>query len=153
MASLARNHDKFAAPLLAQSDKLPVNFRCKVAKNQLVGGMQAQSGSRKQEARRQRGDFSARKIAKAFESGERLGARPGNAVVVESADAYPVVERLQGQMQVLIGFKFKDDETPGAIEREQIEHAAIASGESRHLRIEHVFTEIGEDIVEMDAEA
>ena len=48
------------------------------------------------------------------------------AIGMERADANPVVEGLEGEMHVLVGFELKDDQAAISIEGEQIEHAAIA---------------------------
>ena len=51
------------------------------------------------------------------------------------ADAQPIVQALQGEMQVLIGFEFQHRQTAVAGHREQVEHAAIAGLKSRYLGV------------------
>ena len=75
-----------------------------------------------------------------------LIARAGLAVVVQRTDANPVVQRLQGQMQVFVGLEFDNRQPSVAVEREQVEHAAVADGERRHLRIQQVAAQPGQQL-------
>ena len=72
-------------------------------------------------------------------AGERAITAGGRlAIGVERAHANPVVERLQGKMQIFVGLEFDDDEAAVAVEGEQIEHAAIAGRKRGDLRVEAV---------------
>ena len=74
------------------------------------------------------------------------------AVVVERAHANPIVESLQGQVQIFVGLEFDDRETAVAIEGEQVEHAAIAGGECGNLRVELVATNLRQQIADPGAQ-
>ena len=135
--------------MLGYRDQFPFDFRRKIAQHGFVGGVNAQSGGREEQSRRKRRDFCARKVACAFKCGKRaVAARRGLAIGVEGAYADPVVKGLKGQVKVFIGLKFDYDKAAAAVERQQIEHAAITCRERRHLRVEHVTAEAGEEFVE-----
>ena len=51
-------------------------------------------------------------------------------------DAQPVIEGLQGKLQVGGGFQFQDGQAAGALDGQQVEDAAVAAGEGRHLVVD-----------------
>ena len=94
-------------------------------------------------------NFDARKVAVASEGRERRGGSgDGLAVGVEGAHAHPVVEGLQRKVQVLVGFQFQDHEARVAVEREQVEHTAIAAGERGNLVVDQIAAQLGKQFPE-----
>ena len=93
-----------------------------------------------------------------FERGgdqEQAGAVGGDGVAGEIAvggelaafgvpsDAHPVVEGLEGQMDVFGGLDFKDDEAARAFNREQVGDAAVEPGEGWNLAVDGFGAETG----------
>ena len=135
-AAFAKDNLQLLTPVFAQRDELPIDFGREVTQHGQVGRVDAQRRCGEQKARGERRDFRSGKVSFAFESRERtIAAGDALAICVEGADAYPVVECLQRQMQIFVGFEFDDDEAAIAIEGEQIEHAAIAGRERWNLRV------------------
>ena len=130
-AAFAEDDLQFLAPVFAEGDEFPVDLGGEIAQDREIGGMDAQRRCCQKQAWRQGRNFCSGKVAFAFERRERPVAAGGAlAIGIEGADADPVVESLQWEMQVFVGFEFDDDEAAVAIEGEQIEHAAIAGRES-----------------------
>ena len=126
-AALAKDDFQFATPMLAEGNQFPLNLGREITKHGLVGGVNAQSRRSQQQSRRERRNLGACEVTLTLKSRKpavtALGRLP---VCVEYADANPIIEGLQGQMKVFIGFEFDDSETAIAVERQQIEHAAIS---------------------------
>src|SRR5579863_3091152 len=76
-----------------------------------------------------RGDLRERDPLKIAPRGELLA-------IEVPLHAHPIIKRLQGQMDVLIGFYFDDGEPAVAIDAQQIDDAALAGGKLRDLSIE-----------------
>ena len=53
-------------------------------------------------------------------------------------DANPVIERLQGQVNVLTGLQFKDGQTAAALGGKQVDQVAVSGGEGGHLAVDRV---------------
>lgn len=85
-----------------------------MAENGLVGRMHMEGrGNEKQEGILGR-EFDAGKVATACDLSS----------LVERAHTSPVVEGLQGQMQVVVGFQFEDGEAALARDGEQIQQGS-----------------------------
>ena len=73
-------------------------------------------------------------------------AEAGGAVgvfEVMGAHTHPVVEPLQGEVQVFVGLELDDCEAAVTGDAEQVEHAAVAGRECRHLGVDVVGIEVG----------
>jgi len=93
--------------VFSEGDQFPLDLGREVAEDGFVGGMNAEGGSSEQEARGKLRDFSAGEVALPLEGGERAGALiagRGLAVGVEGANANPVVEGLEGEVKIFVGF-------------------------------------------------
>ncbi len=67
---------------------------------------------------------------------------------VVAADADPVVEALQGEVEVVVGFELDDGEAAGlravgAGDGEEVEHAAVGGGEGGDLGVDVGGVEVG----------
>ena len=60
------------------------------------------------------------------------------------ADADPVVETLEGEVQILRGFEFEDGEAAVAGDGEEVEHAAVACLEGGDLGVDVGGVELAE---------
>ncbi len=127
-AALAEDDLQFAAPLLAESQQLPLDLWRKVAQDRLISRVNAQRGCDEKQTRRQGRDLGAGEIAVALECELLPAAGSRLAIPVEDANADSVVERLQGQVKILVSFDFVHDEAAPAVEHEQVKHAAVAGG-------------------------
>ena len=97
---LAEEDAAVLTPVLVDSDQLPGDGGGEGAKNGFVGGVDVERGGDAEEERVVRGKLNARKVAVA---GDVSGT-------VQPADAKPVVEGLEGQVEVVVGFELEDGE-------------------------------------------
>ena len=56
-------------------------------------------------------------------------------------NANPIVQGLHRELQIGGGFELDDSEAAGMVHREQIENAALATGEGRHLAVDGIAAE------------
>ena len=50
----------------------------------------------------------------------------------------PIIERLQRQVQVGRGLQLQDCQTAAPVDRQEVEHASLPAGESRHLSVDRI---------------
>jgi len=91
-----------------------------------VSGVDVEGGGDAVEERVFGGEFDAGEVAVA---GDFSGA-------VEHADAGPVVEGLEGQVEVVVGFEFKNGEAALAGDGEEIEEVAARRRGCEQLRVD-----------------
>src|ERR1700733_7767156 len=151
--AFAEDDLQFAAPVFGERDEFPLDFRREIAKYRLIGGMNSQRGRGERKARWQRGNFGAGKIALPLEGRQGPGVACDDLpVLIQCADANPIVEGLHGQMQILIGLQFDNGKSAFAIESQQVEHAAVSGGQSRHLAQKQIVAQIGQQLVHVAAQ-
>src|SRR5580704_19561156 len=84
-------------------------------------------------------NFRAGKVSLALEARERPAARDAwLAIGIQRTHADPIVERLQRQMEIFVGFELDYRQPPAAIECEQVQHAALTGRECGDMRILNV---------------
>ncbi len=95
----------------------------------------------------------------ALELAETEGGAGGGVggLEVMPADADPVVEALEGEMEVVVSFELDDGEAAGlraggAGDGEEVEHAAVGGGEGRDLGVDMVGVEVGVEGLDIAAE-
>ena len=54
-------------------------------------------------------------------------------------------------MEVFVGLELDDGQAAGAVEREQVEHAAIADGDGRNLREQQIAAQAGQKLGQLSA--
>ena len=108
-----------------------------MAEDDLRGGVDAEGGGDEDEARVGGAEADAGEVAVALELAEAAvpaGLGVGMLGVVE-AHADPVVEALEGELGVFVGFDFEDGKAAVVVDREQVEHAAVAGSEGGDLGV------------------
>jgi len=90
-------------------------------------------------------------------SGEELDAREVAAAgefagAVEGADAGPVVEGLEGEVEVVVGLEFEDGEAALASDGEEVEEGAAGCGRCEGLGVDGGGAEVGGEEGEVAAE-
>jgi len=127
-------------PAFVEGEEVPLYAGADVAEDDLCGGMDVQRGGYEVEARWERGELDAAEVAVALELAEAGGGVGGLQMVV--ADADPVVEALQGQVEIVVGFELDDGEAAVGGDAEEVEEAAVAgSGDGRDLGVDVVGVE------------
>ena len=104
----APDYADLLAPSFVEREEVPLYAGADVAEDDLCGGMDVQRGGYEVEAGREWGEFDAAEVAVALELAEAGSGVGGLQVVV--TDANPVVEALQGEVEVVVGFEFDDGE-------------------------------------------
>src|ERR1700761_6620351 len=95
-AVFAKDDFELATPVFGEGNQFPLDLGREVAQDRFVGGMNAQGWRGKDKSRREGRDFSSREVAEALEGREWIGTPgDGSAIVIEGADADPVVECLE----------------------------------------------------------
>ena len=153
LAVFAEDDLEFLPPLLGYRDQFPLDLWGEVAKDRFVGRVDAESRANEKEARRERRDFNAAKVAGAIEGRHHAAGGAVGAVVVEGADADPVIERLKGKVQVFVGLQLHHHQSARVVEGEQVEHAAVAAAEGWHLRVDEIVAEAGKHVGHADPQA
>lgn len=74
-------------------------------------------------------------------------------VFIQCAHTNPVIERLHGQMQILIGFQLNHDESVVAIQRQQVQHSSIARAHRGNLRVDWLVSQIRQQLRDPHAQA
>lgn len=97
------------------------------------GGVKRKSGGDEEEARRVRAEVLAREVVPCREV-------IGGGVV---SDAHPIIEGLEGQVDILLGFDFDDGEAAGVIDGEDVGDAAVEAGDGNDLGVEGLGEEGG----------
>ena len=144
----AKDHVQLTPPVFPERDQLPFDLRGEIAEHGFVGGMNAKSGHGPEAAAAGPAETSA-PGKYPWRSKALRGRAPdcgGLPVIVQGSYPDPVIEGLHGEVQVFLGFQFNDGEAGVAVEGEQIEHAAIAAGKRRHLRIHLVAAQTRKEI-------
>ena len=98
--------------------------------------MVTQSRRNKIELRRRGGEAHAGEVAVALELAQPEGRRAGGIRGLQVVPAYanPIIEPLQCEVQVVVGLQLDHGQPSVAVDREQIERAAVRRGEGRDLR-------------------
>jgi len=127
------------APALVEGQELPLDVRRKVTQDGLGGRVDVQCGGDEVETRRLRGERDVAEVSVALElagsQGETGGRVSGREVVV--ADADPVVEALECEVEVVVGFELDDGEAAIGGDAEQVEEAAVGgAGDGGDLRVD-----------------
>ena len=123
---LAEDDLEFVTPVFAECDEFPVNLGGEIAQDGEIRRMNAQGGCCQNETRGLGRNLCSGEVAFAFECRQGAVAAGGAlAISIEGADANLVIESLEGEMHIFVGFEFDDDQAAIAIKGEQIEHAAI----------------------------
>ena len=95
-------------PAFVEGEEVPFDAGGEVFENQLGGRVDVEGGGDQVEARGEGGEFDSAEVAVALELAEAGSGVGGLQVVV--TDANPVVEALQGEVEVVVGFEFDDGE-------------------------------------------
>ena len=96
-------------------------------------------------------------MALEFAETEGGGGSAVSGLEVMVADADPVVEALEGEVEVIVGLEFDDGEaagfrTGGAGDAEEVEHAAVGGGDGGDLGVDVGGVEVGVDGLDVAAE-
>src|SRR5271165_245160 len=83
------------------------------------------------EQRRRVGELTAGEVSVAHEA----------SVLLVPAHARPVVEALEREMDVFVGFELEDGETTVKSAGEHVDHGAVGGGEGGHLRVHEATVE------------
>ena len=67
------------------------------------------------------------------------------AALVVPLHARPVIEPLERQVEIFVGFEFEDGEAAGLSNSEEIDHGAIARRKRGHLRVDAISVELRVD--------
>ena len=112
-------------------------MRGEVAKDDFRCGVDAEGGGNQEEARVGGAEADAGEVAVTLELAEAavLAGLGVGVLGVVKADADPVVETLEGELGVFVGFDFEDGEATVVVDGEQVEHAAVAGGEGGNLGV------------------
>lgn len=141
------------APASVEGGEGPGDLRRKVAEDGFGGGVDVEGGSDEVEVRGIGGEAGVGEVAVLLEVADAGGAGDGEMVV---ADADPVVEPLEGEVEVFGGFEFDDGELVGAGDGEEVEHAAVeigaGSGEGGDFGVDGGGLEVGVEGGEVGAE-
>jgi hypothetical protein len=140
-APLAKHHIQLPPPMLGHGDQLPLHLRRQGAQHRFVGWMNPQSRSRLQQPRHKRRNLRPCEISLPLKCRKRPSASFASnrmSVVVQRAYPNPGVQRLQRQIEILVGLQFNNRQPSVAVERERVQHASIPHRERRHLRVEQV---------------
>jgi hypothetical protein len=108
---LAEENAAVFAPVLVDGDEFPGDRGSEGAEDGFVGGVDVESGGDAVEERIVGGELDAGEVTVA---GDVSSA-------VKHADASPVVDGLQGQVEVVVGLELEDGETALASDGEQVE--------------------------------
>ena len=105
------------------------------------------------------GEAEPGEVAVTLEFSEAEGWAGGGVGCLEvvPADADPVVEALEGEVEVFVGFEFDDGEAAGLRtgstgDAEEVEHAAVGGGEGGDLGVDVGRVEVGVDGFDVAAE-
>jgi len=140
----APDYADLLAPAFVEREEVPLNSGTDVAEDDLCGGMDVQRGGYEVEAGWERGELDAAEVAVALELAEASGGVGGLQVVLANAD--PVVEALEGEVEIVVGFELDDGEAAVGGDAEEVEEAAVASsGDGRDLGVDVVGVEAGDD--------
>jgi len=142
------------APAFVEGDQGPADAGREVAKDDLGGGVDVEGGGDQVEVRRIGAEAGVGEVAVLLEVAEAGGAVDVGEVVV--ADADPVVEALEGEVEVFAGFDFDDGEAVGAGDGEEVEHSAVevaaGAGEGGDLGVDGGGLKVGVEGREVGAE-
>ena len=103
----APDDSDLGAPAFVEGEEVPFDAGGEVLEDDLRGWVDVEGGGDQVEARGERGEFEAAEVAVALELAKAFFVS-GLQVVVTDAD--PVVEALQGEVEVVVGFEFDDGE-------------------------------------------
>src|ERR1700738_2265584 len=142
-AAFAPDYFDLFAPAFVEGQERPVDAGGEVAEDGFGGGVDAQGGGDEVKAGSIGRKAETGEVTVALELAEAeggAGCRVGGLEVVP-ADADPVVEALQREVEVVVGFEFDDGEAAGlraggAGDGEQVEHAAVGGGGGGGLGVE-----------------
>jgi hypothetical protein len=129
------NYFEPLTPFYAYSDPLYLDLGRKVAQDPLIAGMNIERRRHQEKTRRSGTERDSGEIAMVLKL----------AAVQMPLDAEPIIQGLQGQMEVFGGFELDDGEASVPIGRDQIEDAAITGREGRHLPIDRLRKQSGVD--------
>jgi hypothetical protein len=139
--------------VLREGNQFPLDGGRENAQDGLVRWMDAQGRSGKDETRRQGRNVDAGEVAISLKRRPMLcTATDGLPILIQGADTNPVIERLQGKVQVFVGFELEDGEAARPIEGEQIEHTPVTRGECGNLGVEQIAAQVRQDLVDVHAE-
>jgi len=146
------------APAFVEGDEGPGDAWVEVAEDGFGGGMDVEGGGYEEEVRGSWGEAGVGEVAVLLEVAEAgEGARGGigvGEVVVANAD--PVVEALEGEVEVFGGFEFNEREAVVAGDGEEVEQAAVevgaGAGEGGDLGVDGGGLEAGVEGGEIGAE-
>ena len=96
------------SPTFIERKKIPLNAWRQVTEYGFGGRVDVQGGGYEVEAGWLRREMQAAEVAMALELAETLLV---SSLQVVMSDADPVVEALQGEVEVVVGFEFDDGET------------------------------------------
>jgi len=113
------------APALVDLDHAPLDLRRDVTEKSVGGRMGAQAGSDEIEKRWRVGEFAAGEVTIAEKA----------AIELVPANADPVVEALEREVDVFVGLQFEDGEATVEGAGENVDHSAVGRGEGGHLRV------------------
>ncbi len=129
-----------------------------MAEDGLGGGVDVEGGGDEEEAWGLGGEAGVGEVAVLLEvadAGERTGGGLGFGEVVVT-DADPVVEALEGEVEVLLGLEFDDSEVMVAGDGKEVKHAAVevaaGAGEGGNLCVDGRGCEAGIERREIGAE-
>jgi len=130
------------SPTFIERKKIPLNAWRQVTEYGFGGWVDVQGGGYEVEAGWLRREMEATEVAVALELAKALLI---SGLQVVMADANPVVEALQGEMEVVVGFEFDDGEAAVGGDAEEVEEPAVGgSGDGGDLGVDVVGVEVGD---------
>lgn len=142
------------APAFVEGQEGPVDAGGEVAEDGFGGGVDAEGGGGEVEAGWVGGEACGWEVAVALELVEAEGGAGGGVggLEVVVADADPVVEALEGEVEVFFGLELDDGEAAVGGDGEEVEHAAVGGGEGGDLGVDVGGVEVGIDGLDVAAE-
>lgn len=104
-------------PVFVESDQFPGDGGREVAEDRLVGWMDVEGGSDEAEERVVGREAGLLRIGKVAAVGDGAG-------LMQAADAGPVIEGLEREVEVIVGLDFEDGEAAPAGDGEEVEESA-----------------------------
>jgi len=139
----APDYANLLTPAFVEGEELPFDLWGEVAEDGFCGWVDVKGGGDEVEARWEGREFNATEVS-VLVKGVAAGVVEGLCVVVTNAD--PVVEALEGEVEIVVGFEFDDGEAAVGGDAEEVEQATIGGADDRRdLRVDVVCVEARDD--------
>jgi hypothetical protein len=136
--ALPKHHLQFPPPMLALGQQFPLHLRRKVAQHRLVGRMNPERRPGQQQTPWQVRNLRPGKVPLPLKRRQRAPANSRLPVRIQRPHPDPLVQHLQRQVQVVVRLQRNQRQPSITVQRQQVQHPAIADRKRRHLRIQQV---------------